>query len=51
VSAEIGLWSLSISVGTGSLEGTLTIVRRRGPGCAKKQKCRGLCANVKDIQE
>jgi hypothetical protein len=51
VSVELGLWSLSISAGTGSLEGALTAVRHRGPGSAKKQKCMGLCANVRDTEE
>jgi hypothetical protein len=36
VSAKLGLWSLSISAGTGSLEGVLTGVPRRGPIVAKK---------------
>jgi hypothetical protein len=28
--------------------GRLTAVRRRGPGSAKKQKCRGLSENVRE---
>jgi hypothetical protein len=51
VSAELGLWSLIISAGTGSPKGALTVVRRRGPRSAKKQKCRGLWANVRDTEE
>jgi hypothetical protein len=48
VSAKLGIWSLSISAGTGSPEGVLTSVRYRGPVVAKKQKSEGLCANVKE---
>jgi hypothetical protein len=48
VSAELGLWSLSISAGTGSPKGVLTSVRHREPVVAKKQKSEGLCANVRE---
>jgi hypothetical protein len=48
VSAKLGLWSLSISAGTGSPEDVLTGVHHQGPVAAKKQKCRGLTANVSD---
>jgi hypothetical protein len=49
VSAELGLWSLSILAGMGSPKGVLTGIRHRGPVVAKKQKSEGLCANSASI--
>jgi hypothetical protein len=51
VSTELGNQSLHIPAGKSSPEGTLTAVHRRGPRSAKKQKCRGLCVNVSEIDE
>jgi hypothetical protein len=48
---ELEHQSLHIPAGTSSPEGALTTVHRRGPRSAKKQKCRGLCANVSEIDE
>jgi hypothetical protein len=48
VSAKLGLWSLSVSAGTGLPEGVLTSVHHRGLVTAKKKKCRGLTANVSE---
>jgi hypothetical protein len=49
VSIELGHQLLRIPAGTCSPEGVLTAVRRRGPGSAKKQKCRGLGEDVREI--
>jgi hypothetical protein len=46
VLAELGLWSLSILVGTGSPEGVLTGVHHRGPVVAKRYNLEGLTVNV-----
>jgi hypothetical protein len=48
VSAKLGLWSLSVSAGTGSPEGVLTGVHHRGPVIAKKQKYRDLTVIVRE---
>jgi hypothetical protein len=45
VSAKLGLWSLSVSTSTGSLEGVLTGVHHRGPVVVKKQNSEGLTVN------
>jgi hypothetical protein len=49
VSTELGHQSLRIPAGTGSSEGVLTAVHRRGLGVVKKQKYRGLSGNVREI--
>jgi hypothetical protein len=51
VSVELGLWSLSISAGTGSLEGVLTGDPNGGLDVVKKSNCEGLCANVRDTEK
>jgi hypothetical protein len=51
VSGELGLCSLSISAGTGSLEGVLTGDPHRGLDVVKKSNFEGLCANVRDTQK
>jgi hypothetical protein len=48
VSTELGHKSLLTPAGTGSPEGVLTAIRRRGPRFAKKQKCKGLTENVRE---
>jgi hypothetical protein len=48
VLAKLGLWSLSISTGTGSPEGVLTDVCHRGPVVAKKQKYMDLNVIVRE---
>jgi hypothetical protein len=49
VSAKLGLWSLSVLAGTGSLEGVLTCDHHRGPEFAKIRK-KGLGALVSEIE-
>jgi hypothetical protein len=49
VSVKLGLWSLSVLVGTGSPEGVLTSVHHRGPVIAKKQKYKDLTVIVREI--
>jgi hypothetical protein len=48
VSTELGHQLLRTPASTGSPEGVLTAVRRRGPRSAKKQKCRGLSEDVRE---
>jgi hypothetical protein len=51
VSAELGLWSLSISAGTSSWEGVLTGDPHRGLDVVKKSNSDGLYANVRDTEK
>jgi hypothetical protein len=51
MTSELGVRSLLILVGIGSLEGMFTGVQHRGFGSAKKQKCRDLCANVSETRK
>jgi hypothetical protein len=48
VSAKLEHRWLRISAGTSSSKSALTIVRRRGPGSAKKQKYGGLTVIVRE---
>jgi hypothetical protein len=51
VSAELGLWSLSISASTGSSEGVLTGDPQRGLDVVKKSNSKGHFANVRDTEK
>jgi hypothetical protein len=51
VSAKLGLWSLSISAGTGSPEGVVTGDHHRGLDVVKKSNSEGLTANVRDTSK
>jgi hypothetical protein len=49
--AELGLWSLRISAGTGSPEGVLTGDPHRGLDVVKTSNSGGLYANVRDTEK
>jgi hypothetical protein len=50
MSAKLGLWSLCVLTGIGSLEGMLTGDHHRGPEFAKIRKKKGLSALVNETE-